>query len=241
VAESVKRDVGAAIFWERRCRVVRHRYNRAVAIPHRNRTTVAGCLMLWLVGAGLVLGDEAGAPPAPAQRQDLVGAWRLLRIEILSGGAAHSDPFYGAHCSGLLIYAASGSMSVQISGLRRPRLPTPSARGPKIPRDVEAGAQALATYYAYFGTWDYDADARRVTHHVAGSLYPEEAGLSYTQEVTLDGDRMTFTVRAPNAAGGESLHRKVWERVRAGPAGAPEEQADQAGRLNPTSSPQRPP
>ncbi len=159
---------------------------------------------------------EPSVAAAHPRREDLVGSWRLLRIDIVTAGHSRSDPFYGAHCSGLLIYDASGSMSVQILAQSRPHWLTPSARGADAAPDDPVSARLLATYYAYFGTWDYDEHEGRVTHHVAGSLYPDETGLSYTQEVTLDGAHMTFTVRHRGAAGA-SLHRKVWERV----AGAP--------------------
>jgi hypothetical protein len=137
----------------------------------------------------------------------------LVRIDILEAGVSRSDPFYGSDCSGLLIYDSSGSMSVQIVGLPRPSMPTPSVRGPDTGGDAQRGSALLATYYAYFGTWTYDEQTGIVTHQVMGSLYPDETGVSFAQQVTLTGDRMTFTVRARD----QSWHRKVWARVRGAP------------------------
>jgi hypothetical protein len=180
-------------------------------------TALVAALLLTLGAPAIVVpAAEPSASMAHARREDLIGTWRLVRIDILEAGRSRSDPFYGAHCSGLLIYEASGSMSVQISGQPRPRLPTPAVRGPGVVQDEQIAARLLATYYAYFGTWEYDEPEGRVTHHVAGSLYPDETGLNYTQEVALDADRLTFTVRHRDATG-ESLHRKVWERVHAAP------------------------
>jgi hypothetical protein len=161
-------------------------------------------------------GGEPTTPMPHPQREDLVGTWRLLSIDILAAGQSRSDPFYGANCAGLLIYDASGAMSVQIVGHPRVSMPTPSVRGPigagdeRRSADAQRARAVLATYYAYFGTWEYDAPTGVVTHHVTGSLYPDETGVSYDQQVTLTGDRMTFTVRGAD----ESWHRKVWQRVR---------------------------
>ncbi len=172
-------------------------------------------VVLTLTGGPTVASADPSAATAPLRRDDLVGTWRLIGIEILAAGRSRSDPFYGANCSGMLIYDRSGSMSVQIMGRPRPALATPSVRDPDATQDLRRAGAVLATYYAYFGTWDFDAATSQVTHHVAGSLYPAEIGLSYSQEVTILADRMTFTFRQRTAAG-EILHRKVWERVARG-------------------------
>jgi hypothetical protein len=196
--------------------------------------------LLWLTlscvqvsGAGVPDGSAYGMSNAAAPhatRQQLVGAWQLVGIELSGPDGQLVDPFYQANSVGMIIYDASGRMSVQIAAPKRPASKMPGTRmsGPRQPGALQPGARlsdggrdeqaqkaaAFDTYYAYFGTWEYDAATSLVTHHVETSLMPIEDGLSYTQEVALEGDRLVFTVR--ETSGGKSLiHRKVWKRISA--------------------------
>ena len=73
-------------------------------------------------------------------------------------------------------------------------------------------AAAFDGYYAYDGTWDFDAETSELVHHVIRSLLPAESGLTYTQKVSLEGGRLVFSNRS-GAKGEETLRRKIWERV----------------------------
>jgi glycerol-3-phosphate dehydrogenase len=101
--------------------------------------------------------------------------------------------------TGLLIYDPSGWMSVQIVGHPRPAMAVPESR-PATPaaaaRDAQLKSAVLDTYYAYFGTWDYDDATSTVTHHIESSLIPGEDGVSYSQEVAFDGGHLVFTNRS---------------------------------------------
>jgi hypothetical protein len=140
-----------------------------------------------------------------------------VSISRITPRGTEADPFYGEHCSGLLIYDATGWVSVQIVAESRPQMPTPEARGSNVVRGAAPSAHEegalLETYYAYFGTWRYDAGGGTVTHTISASLYPAEQGLAYTQEVALQGANMIFTVRTPSAQG-EIRQVKIWERVK---------------------------
>ena len=57
------------------------------------------------------------------------------------------------------------------------------------PDEAKLAAAAFDTYYAYFGTWDYNADTSVITHHINSSLLPYESGMEYIREVVLDGAR----------------------------------------------------
>ena len=162
-----------------------------------------------------LLAFRAGADGMPAPtRDDLVGAWRLVRIEVRGPQGTQSDPVYGAGSEGLLIYDRSGWFSVQIMGAPRPALEVPAAR-PQHPggRDAAAKEAVLDSYYAYYGTWTFDPASSTVTHRAAGALYPAEQSATYVQRVELDGIHMTFT-RAQAVASGTAIQAKVWERVR---------------------------
>jgi hypothetical protein len=146
-------------------------------------------------------------------RADLLGAWRLVRIDVRGPQGAEPDPFYGTGSEGLLVYDPSGWFSVQIMSGPRPRLEVPAAR-PERPGGGAAVAKeaALDTYYAYYGSWSFDPATSTVTHHAFGALYPSEQGATYAQRVQVDGRRMTFT-RSQGVPPHQTIQTKVWERI----------------------------
>jgi hypothetical protein len=173
---------------------------------------------VWLC-AGLLLAAGRSLAAAPAAvshvtRHALVGAWRLVSIRIDTPAGPVLDPFYGEQCTGLLVYDASGWMSVQISGQNRPRLPVPDSR--PTPTETAAASQlkagALDSYYAYVGTWTLDAPHATLTHHVSSALYPGESGASYTQSVAVQGRTLTLSVRRVLPSGSVT-QTKTWQRL----------------------------
>ncbi len=177
----------------------------------------APLLLTWLLGLSVPLGEAAtpvrGAATTPT-RQQLIGAWRLVRITLADASGPLVDPFYQAGSEGIIVYDSAGWMSVQIAAPQRPAFPIPESRSAsRLPdRTARSRAAAFDTYYAYFGTWELDEATGVVTHHVKSSLIPAETGLSYAQTVTLEGGRLTFTVRDVKR-GTETIRRKVWQRI----------------------------
>jgi len=166
--------------------------------------------------AGALCAADAGHGRATT-RQDLVGAWRLLDIDVEGPAGREADPFYGNGSRGLLIYDASGWFSVQIEGSGRPALQVPSVRGAVLEQSdstTRLKAAALDSYYAYYGTWSFDQATSTVTHHAKGALYPAEDDATYPQHVEVVGKRMIFT-RTQNVAGHSTVQTKRWERVSA--------------------------
>jgi hypothetical protein len=105
-------------------------------------------------------------------------------------------------------------MSVQIFSEMPPAMVRPTTRtsGPAAPEEAPAKAAAFDTYYAYFGTWTYDAGKSVITHHLKSSLLPYETGLDYRREVSLEGGRLKLTGRTQKM--GEARQRTlVWERA----------------------------
>jgi hypothetical protein len=168
------------------------------------------CVAAPLCGAGT---KDPGEGPIPT-RQQLIGAWRLVRIDLSGPNGPLDDPFYQADSTGLIVYDSSGWMSVQIAAPHRPAFGVPASRSPSAASGKWSRRQATAfdTYYAYYGTWSLDAAAGVVTHHVESSLIPAETGLSYAQNVTLDGGRLTLTVRH-RSHGQVTVRRKTWQRI----------------------------
>jgi hypothetical protein len=72
---------------------------------------------------------------------------------------------------------------------------------------------ALAGYYAYFGTYDVDLRAQTVTHHIKASLRSHEVGTDYVRPFELSGNQLLL--RYPvTADDGETRTRIiVWRRA----------------------------
>jgi len=162
---------------------------------------------------GLPNGSPNGSPNG-LTREDLIGAWRLVRIDYSGPHGSTVDPFYQPGSTGLLIYDQSGWMSVDIVAPNRARFEVPSQR--IAMRDGEELAalkvSAFDGYYTYHGTWEFNAATSELVHHVASSLLAAENGVTYTQKVSLQGGRLVFTNRS-GAQGEETVRLKIWERV----------------------------
>src|SRR5690242_17798289 len=118
--------------------------------------TSALVLLLVFAASALCAADAGGGKRTT--RQDLIGAWRLVDIDIEGPAGREADPFYGNGSRGLLIYDASGWFSVQIEGSGRPAMQVPSVRPATDQSDSTARLKAtvLDSYYAYYGTWSFD-------------------------------------------------------------------------------------
>jgi hypothetical protein len=169
--------------------------------------------VIWCCASLYETAYGAAGDASHPTRQQLIGAWRLVSIDFSGPRGPAVDPFYQADSAGLIIYDASGWMSVQIAAPHRPAWKMPASRAaPDAPHDSHLKAAAFDTYYAYFGSWTYDEATSVVIHSVKSSLIPAETGLDYAQQVSLEGTRLTFTGSEVNH-GAPMVRRKVWERL----------------------------
>jgi hypothetical protein len=143
---------------------------------------------------------------------ELVGAWRLVSIETRRPNGEVIYPFYGRHPEGMLIYDASGYMSVQIVSDPKPTVPVASSREGFLSSQPTEKATAADGYYAYFGTWSVDPSASTVTHHIQQSLYPGERGEDGTRHLSLEGSRLTLIAKT-HEMGEDHQRQLIWERV----------------------------
>jgi hypothetical protein len=182
-------------------------------------------LITALLSCGLVMsfwanGAQTALPsPKAAQKltkQAIVGVWRLVSIDYSGRNGALADPVFGPNPQGIIIYEQSGWMSVQIVTANRPVMISPATRtsGVVTAEDAKLAARAFDTYYAYFGTWDYNADTAVITHHLKSSLLPYETGLDYRREVMFDGVHLTLIARFQER-GEERQRTLVWTRASA--------------------------
>jgi hypothetical protein len=146
------------------------------------------------------LPDKQGTP------QNLIGAWRLVSWQAKPGEQT-TFPF-GEDASGLLIYNATGRMSVFLSQAKR----TPFAKS-----EAKAGTEAekVAAFdscFAYAGTYEV-ADGRLI-HRLDHCTFPNWIGTAQVRFVRLDGDRLVLETPPLPFGDRQAVSRLVWERVR---------------------------
>jgi uncharacterized protein (TIGR02145 family) len=139
----------------------------------------------------------------------IVGTWELVtRTVSRPDGTTIVDPVLGERPTGRLIYDATGRMSLQMMRAdRKSAISTPAdARN-------EANPRVILGYDSYFGRYTVDEKAGTVTHHVEGSLFPEDLGSNWVRPFTLKGDTLTLRFTSPNDGITRTL---VFRRLAAG-------------------------
>jgi len=115
---------------------------------------------------------------AGSDKERLIGAWRLARIEALGSGGNAAQP------QGMLIYTHDGHMSVQLMYAE-----SSSTLSNEYVKDG---------YEASFGSYDVDKTRHTVTHHVQGSVTRDllvAKDLPRVYEFTKDGHLMIKSSR----------------------------------------------
>ncbi len=138
---------------------------------------------------------------------DLAGTYRLVSCEVHWSDGEISFP-YGEDPEGLLVYTSSGHMS---GHLMRRGVPAFAGKGRVgTPEETQA---AFRGYLGYFGTYSVDETARVVTHHVAGSWYPNWVGTDQVRYIRDDPNNLVIET-GPRTAG-DRTHRTilVWRRA----------------------------
>jgi len=133
-----------------------------------------------------------------ALRDEITGAWRLMRWETRAVDGSVSLP-YGEVLTGLLLFTASGYMSGQIMlPESEPIEPAPA---------VVAGPQR---YIAYCGPFQLDESNMRLTTRVQASVARSWVGTDQVRDVELEGD--TLVLRPPRRPSGEQ-GVLTWKRL----------------------------
>ena len=134
-------------------------------------------------------GSASQRGAASSKAGQLVGAWDLTARSVRrSDGTVIADPVLGERPLGRLFYDASGVMMLQM--MRQGRASAMTTPGNS--RDA-GNARIVLGYDAYFGRFNVDERAGTITHHVEGSLFPEDLGKDFVRAFTLDGDALTLT------------------------------------------------
>lgn len=140
-------------------------------------------------------------------RAQLVGAWELVRWEIVHDGGGRTQPF-GDAARGLLLYTPDGCMSATIMAAQREPFSTPN------PRSAPAGERAAAFdgFFSYAGR--FRVLAGEVRHEVLVALNPGQVGTLQTRHVRLAGRRLELTAEESLPDAHSRRHVIEWRRVR---------------------------
>jgi hypothetical protein len=141
----------------------------------------------WLLGmTTMMLVGRDNGNVSVEDRQRFIGAWRLASLE--EEGA--DGNVHRADCTGLLVYAPDGHMSVQV-----------------MYRDQQTGsAYAQGGYEASYGTYRVDEAAHTFAFRVEGALVRTLIGKDLTRAYEFSGNQLIVKSVNPNE------HWKVaWE------------------------------
>jgi hypothetical protein len=157
-----------------------------------------------ILKAEIIRGD--GAEQRDQSSNPVVGTWNLVAIE---DTRPNGEVVYwmGQNPTGVIMYDASGHMSVQF--MRDPRPMFTAEYNRVAPEEIK---NAYEGYFAYFGTYEVNKEKATVMHHLTGSLRPQEVGIDYERAFKLADDRLVLSMRVPGKEG--RTRDLIWERVR---------------------------
>lgn len=116
----------------------------------------------------------------------------------------------GSNPKGILVYDATGRMSVQILGSQRTRFAAENF----LEGTAEENKAAVHGTISYFGTYTIDQASHTVTHHIESSLFPNWDGTDQRRTYTLVGDELKLTTPPLAFPGGSSVGHLVWIRAK---------------------------
>lgn len=152
--------------------------------------------------AGVFTATFATAGMAANLKSQLIGVWAIVS-ETDTGNGNKIEPL-GAHPIGLAIYDKSGYFSSQ---RMRADLPKFATRRKDSGTDAENRA-VVEGIQTLFGTYTVDEKTHTRVLHVAGSSFPNIAGIDLKESIVIKGDLMTVTT---GPTGSVTL---VWKRLK---------------------------
>jgi hypothetical protein len=142
-------------------------------------------------------------------RARILGAWQLESRTVRTPSGEILDPVLGKQPVGRLFYDTSGRMSLQMMRQDRAQAITT----PSNPRDAN-NQRVVLGYDSYFGTFQLNESAGTITHHVEGSLFPEDLGKDFVRSFSLDGDTFTLSFTSKSADGSDVTRTLRFRRLK---------------------------
>ncbi len=154
------------------------------------------------------IGIAAAAQAAPAVRDRFLGVWRLIRCRRTFQDGRIEYP-YGERAVGRITYDNAGRMSALLMKPGRRSTVAPGVSLLAGDASAEEIREAVNGFVAYYGTFDVDAAAGTVIHHVQACLVPSWVGTDLKRAYRFDGVRLVLTAATP-----ASVLEIIWERER---------------------------
>jgi hypothetical protein len=140
--------------------------------------------------------------------EHFAGAWKLAVYELSSSDGESTFP-YGKNPSGILMYDRLGNMAVQIM---RPGI-TPFAINDRWMGTTDEMKTAFEGYIAYYGRYAVDVKKGTVTHHVAGSVFPNYIGRKLIRMFEFIDDNLVLSTPSMDFGGSAGIGRLTWVRL----------------------------
>lgn len=137
---------------------------------------------------------------AASVKDEFVGTWLLVHSQVLNESGNWEVPESAVGMIGSISYSANGYMSFQSSRRDRSEIPDGSISD----MSIEGLRALLASYSAYYGTYEIDEEKGTVTHNIIASSSPSGAGTSTVRTYSFSGSKLTLL-------NGEN-RRFVWRR-----------------------------
>ena len=150
-------------------------------------------------------------PDSSRIAEDVIGAWRLVSYVVEDADGGNRTYPLGEDAHGVMIYAPSGHMSVQIGSTGRPQYQDGSLHGGT---DAERAATA-AGYLAYAGRYTV-SDAGVIDHLPDVSLFPNSEHTVFPRRATIANDRLTLELVEPLVIDGRPRGRPAHVGARRG-------------------------
>jgi lipocalin-like protein len=147
---------------------------------------------------------------AVTDAQRFVGVWELEGIEEGDSFEGEKREFVSGfeRPAGLLIYLASGFMSVNFAGSSRPAFLREFS--PTLSELAAAGT----AYGGYAGRWEVVQNRREVLHHVETAFIPNRVGRTIRRSYAFEEDSRILVLRPIALAPGEAAPKRIlrWRR-----------------------------
>ena len=136
----------------------------------------------------------------------IVGTWQLVLDQFtLKDGSVVSNPKFGAHAKGFLMYEPDGHMCAEVMNPDRP-----AWKNPQKPTSDDK-VTSFDGFLGYCGTYTLDAQRSILTHFPSVAWRPDDVGTSQSRPFHFEGEYLIITPVSndPNIA----KHVLTWKRV----------------------------
>ena len=137
-----------------------------------------------------------------------VGTWKLISCEAERDDGQVVYPF-GANPIGMLMYDATGHMAAQLMRTDRPKF----ASDDRLRATLEEKRAAFDGFVAYYGTYEVTEEDAIVTHHVEGSIFPNNIGSDQRRGYKFLDGKLLLLPPPREVEGQQQIASLTWERI----------------------------